>query len=616
MAVSFVAVGTGDASSNSSFTPGLPTRQAGDLLVAVTAIRTIATDIIVSSGSGWTKQYNYIHSNAGGLSTIAIWTRTATNDANDAVSFDNNASVTGCTNIGFIFSVRGHNTTTPIAAGQRNGNDSGATPAANIGPTASLTANNTGGLAILVGHKADDTTNTSTPIAALTNWTLIQGRTSASGNDATLGAFYRATTASTSYGNETITVNTTTPTALWASVIVVIDPQPAGNTYDDSVTMGLTAGISDSATLTASAGLTLGTSVGIADGSIFSGTSQTVLASLRGMQTPAPTLDTSASLSLGAILDLLTAGAPNAIEVSMALASLLGLTGSALLTRAGDITLGTSLGLTDSSQVDGGGSLALGASLGLTGSGLISIDGALTLGSNRGLTDSGQVDGSGNLALAMAMAISQVSQLNGGAALALPLTLSMNFDGALAGSTYEATLQLSSFLALQQMAAVVIDKTLDLDMTVGVSTSTIIEAGATLTLPLHLVLTEDAQLDAASSLTAAMTLAQAVGTSLVVTGELDLATAQALALTANQVVFASLNQQIALGLVAQAVKLSLNVDTPDCRQVTVTVELRVATVDAEDRTLTVEVEDRSATVAAENRSATVAADERELAPIC
>jgi hypothetical protein len=616
MAVSFVAVGTGDAASNSSITPSLPTRIAGDLLVAVVSIRTIATGVVVNSGSGWTNRYTYVHGNAGGLSTITIWTRTATNDANDAVSFDNDASVTGCTNIGFIFSVRGHNTTTPIATDQRNGNDSGATVATNIGPTATLTANNTGGLAILVGHKSDDTNNTSTPVANVTNWTLIQGRTSASGNDATMGAFYRATTASTSYGGETITVNATTPTALWASAIIIIDPEPAGTTYDDALSLGLTAGISDSASLTASAGLTLNTGVGIADGSICSGTSQTVLASLQAIQTPAPTIDTSASLSLGAVLNLLTAGTPDAVEVSLALASLLGFSDSALLTRAGDVSLGASLDITDSSLISAVNALTLASSLGITDSGLADRAGAVALGSSLGLTDSSQISAGGAVTLAAALAINQLSQLDGGAALALPFTLSATFNGSLAGSTYEAALQLSSFMALQQAATLTSDQTLDLDVTVGVSTSAIIGAGATLTLPLQLALTDSAQLDAGAALTAAVTLAQTVATAAVLVGNLDLATAQALALTGERIIFASLAQQVALGLVAQSAKLNLNVDTPDCRLVTVTVELRVATVAPEVRLMTVEVEERSMTVEAENRTVTVEADERELAPIC
>jgi hypothetical protein len=232
MAVAFVAVGTSDAASNSAWTPGLPTRSVGDLLVCITGIRSITKSAQVTSGT-WTERYNYVHTDSAGLSRIQVWTRTATNDASDAVTFGLSASETGCTNIGFMFSVSGANTTTPITAAQRAGNDSGAGTASNIGPIATLVAAATGAMMVSVGHKADDSNN-GTPIVTPTNWNSIRQTASTSGNDALLGAYYRAATATTSYGGETWTVNATTTAVAWASAIFEINQAGGGTTYNSS----------------------------------------------------------------------------------------------------------------------------------------------------------------------------------------------------------------------------------------------------------------------------------------------------------------------------------------------------------------------------------------------
>lgn len=231
MAVTFGAAGTGNASSNSSFALTPPTRAAGDLLVAVTSSRSRTSLIIVLTGTGWTERAQYTHTDASGLNNIQIWTREATNDTNDNVTFDNDPGETGCTVIGFIFAVSGADNSNPIPGSYYAGNDSGATSASNIGPCASITAAVTGGLAVLVGHKADDASGTP-DVSTPTDWNFTQTRDSASGNDALLTAFHRTTTSSTSYGGETLTVNGTTGSVPWASLIFVIAPAATGTQID------------------------------------------------------------------------------------------------------------------------------------------------------------------------------------------------------------------------------------------------------------------------------------------------------------------------------------------------------------------------------------------------
>jgi hypothetical protein len=321
MAVTYGAVGSGGSSSNSSWIPGLPIRSAGDLLVAVTGIRSITKSAVLTPGTTvWTPRYDFIHTDAAGLSRIQVWTATATNTVQDACSFSLSASETGCTNLGFIFSVSGANVTTPITLAQRAGNDSGAGTASNIGPTATLVAATTGSLMVSVGHKADDSNN-ATPIATPAGWTIIRSVTSASGNDALIGGFYRAATATTSYGGETWTVNATTTAVPWASIIFEINEAVAGTTYPSTPSGSITP----SAAVTIRTNKPTGGSPGLA-GAVTRSTGKTVA----GTVTPAGALRRSVSKIVAGTLAL--AGTLSGLKIIVYLQSVGG-----ALTPAGTV---------------------------------------------------------------------------------------------------------------------------------------------------------------------------------------------------------------------------------------------------------------------------------------
>ena len=220
MAVSFIGVGTDAESANSPITPGLPARQTGDLLVAVVGLRSRTATVSVTSGSGWTQRLDHASGWASGANRITVFTRTASGNSGDGVTFTPSGGDATVDVIGHIFSVRGANNDNPIAGsagsyGTANNEDI---------PTPPLTVAPAGSMAVVVGSKANDS-GASPEILTPSGWSVVRINDSTLGDDLLLGTFYRVTTG----GNETMSagtldVQTPSSAASWAALTFAVAP--------------------------------------------------------------------------------------------------------------------------------------------------------------------------------------------------------------------------------------------------------------------------------------------------------------------------------------------------------------------------------------------------------
>lgn len=227
MAVSFVAVGTSAEANNAGITPGLPTRQAGDLLVAVVGLRSNTATVSVSSGSGWTSRISYASQWSSGANSIHIFTRQASGDSGDAVTFAPSSGASGVDIIGCIFAVRDADLSDPISA---YSGAYGTSTQEDIGPTASLTVPDIGSLAVVVGSKANDSSSSpGTEIATPSGWGYIFVEDSVAGDDLLVGAFYLVTSgAGQTVDDGTLDVRPTSGPDSWAALTFTIAPPASG----------------------------------------------------------------------------------------------------------------------------------------------------------------------------------------------------------------------------------------------------------------------------------------------------------------------------------------------------------------------------------------------------
>lgn len=202
MAVAFRAAGASSESNYAALTPGLPTRQAGDVLVLVGTLRSTAATLSITSGTGWTQRIDFASGWASGANRIYVWTRTATNDANDAVTITPGNGASGVDVLANVFSVSGANTNAPIQTSPAPATTYSTATTEDIA-TAALTVTTAGSLAVVAGHKANDS-GASPEILTPSGATSIHINDSTAGDDALMGIFCKVT----STGNESVDFGT------------------------------------------------------------------------------------------------------------------------------------------------------------------------------------------------------------------------------------------------------------------------------------------------------------------------------------------------------------------------------------------------------------------------
>lgn len=234
MAVAYIGTGTWIEVLNTAITPGLPTRAADDVLVAVIALRSRTATVSVTSGSGWTERINYPSSWSSGTDRIYVFTRTATNTTADNVTFTPSGGDATVDVVGFIFSARGADLSNPFQTTYSTYSDTATNEDI---PTTALTVAKAGSMAVVVGIKANDSGAT-TEILTPSGWTVIMLDDSTLGSDILLGSYYKITSADNESANPgTLDVQPSSSAASVSSVIFAIQEPASGTSYDNSLTV-------------------------------------------------------------------------------------------------------------------------------------------------------------------------------------------------------------------------------------------------------------------------------------------------------------------------------------------------------------------------------------------
>ncbi len=180
--------------TGASITPGLPTRQAGDLLVLVIEAR----DLNTISVPNWTLLTNPVGTQ-GANHQAAIYWRIATNTAADTATISRGNTVTREVIFAQISAFANVNTVAPFDGAYSLNPSAGAT---NNVATGAITTTNPCALLVSTAHIADN--NGFTSIAPGT-WYQSFYSTTGTGIDAAIGLWYRNSTAAGAQPSATIT---------------------------------------------------------------------------------------------------------------------------------------------------------------------------------------------------------------------------------------------------------------------------------------------------------------------------------------------------------------------------------------------------------------------------
>jgi hypothetical protein len=188
------ATGTSASGTGASITPGLPTRQAGDLLVLAIEAR----DLNTISVPNWTLLTNPVGTQ-GANHQAAIYWRIATNTAADTATVSRGSTVARDVIFAQISAFANVNTVNPFDGVYSFGASTGA---ANTVSTGAITTANPCALLVSTVHIADN--NGFTSIAPGT-WYQSFYSTTSTGSDAAIGLWYRNATTTGAQASVTIT---------------------------------------------------------------------------------------------------------------------------------------------------------------------------------------------------------------------------------------------------------------------------------------------------------------------------------------------------------------------------------------------------------------------------
>jgi len=203
MAISFVGVGTAQASSGGStgsLNVPLPTGlQVGDLVLIFCSGRNTG---YVFTATGYTQKWSLDHASSG-INTIVLLYRIRQSGDADTVTVSWTGGATNATVIMQACAFRGVNQSTPFDV---QGATSSNASQANIGPITGITTGSNGKCTIVFGHRADDWTSVDILTGDGLTWNEIGEPDSSAGTDAGMVWDYAIHGASQTITNKTFTV--------------------------------------------------------------------------------------------------------------------------------------------------------------------------------------------------------------------------------------------------------------------------------------------------------------------------------------------------------------------------------------------------------------------------
>ena len=479
MAVAYIGTGTWTEVLNTAITPGLPTRAADDVLVAVIALRSRTATVSVTSGSGWTERINYPSSWSSGTDRIYVFTRTATNTTADNVTFTPSGGDATVDVVGFIFSARGADLSNPFQTTYSTYSDTATNEDI---PTTALTVAKAGSMAVVVGIKANDSGAT-TEILTPSGWTVIMLDDSTLGSDILLGSYYKITSADNESANPgTLDVQPSSSAASVSSVIFALQEPATGTSYDNSLTVSAGSAVSENGigtmkgthTLSKSAATAQGSNASLQANSTFAGSaaaspqsvaSMLLALQLAGASTAAPgssaAMRGTATLNDSAAISQASNAAMN-VASSMSAASSAAQGSSAALRGSASLPTGASVGQasTHSAHI----TTLLGASSGLTASGKLSAVASLQL------IDAAALALNGGLGLFGTVPLSQLAAMVESGVLSVPLSLTLAHQTAISdASRLDALthLSLSHIASALQAGSLSVSQTLSVGVVAG-----------------------------------------------------------------------------------------------------------------------------------------------------
>lgn len=233
--------------------------------------------------------------------------------------------------------------------------------------------------------------------------------------------------------------------------LAIIKEAASGTTHEGSITVGVSAGTSDSATMTRAGSISLGLSHGTSDSTNWVANGAINIGLSHGTG-DSPTVQYETAVSLGVVNGLAGAGA-NITSGDITLGVSAGLADDAIVTINGDITLGVSHGLSDSVLIDYEGPVTLGVSQGLGASVLTDYQGAVTFDVQLGTSSSALGVFAGTLTLGVSAGLASA--------------------GEIATSTHEVTIALGLSHGLSDATATDYGASLALGVQAGLSGSTL-----------------------------------------------------------------------------------------------------------------------------------------------